>query len=108
MTSFDALIRGGLVVGGSGRPGAVTDVGIRGGRIATIGDLSAAEAGQEIDAAGQVVAPGFIDLHTHSDLAHFVDPQAVAMDMMPTNWNHTAATALLPAWAFELSNEEPS
>jgi N-acyl-D-aspartate/D-glutamate deacylase len=76
MTSFDVLIRGGLVVDGTGSPGVVADVGIVDDRITAIADLSAAEAATEIDAAGQIVAPGFIDIHTHSDLAHFVDPRA--------------------------------
>jgi N-acyl-D-amino-acid deacylase len=76
MTSFDVIIRGGLVVDGTGSPGVLSDVGIAGDRIVAIDDLSAADAAREIDAAGQVVAPGFIDIHTHSDLAHFVDPRA--------------------------------
>ncbi|MCP5025686.1 MAG: D-aminoacylase [Actinomycetia bacterium] len=76
MTSYEVLIRGGLVIDGTGGPGSIADVGVVGGRIAVIDDLSAASAAREIDAAGQVVAPGFIDIHTHSDLAHFVDPRA--------------------------------
>ncbi len=78
MPSFDVLIRGGFVVDGTGGPGSVTDVGIDDGRITAIDDLSAAEAEAEveIDAGGKVVAPGFIDIHTHSDLTHFIEPRA--------------------------------
>ncbi len=76
MASFDVLIRGGLVVDGSGRPGSIDDVAVVDGRIAAIGDLSGATAAKEIDATGKVVAPGFIDIHTHSDMAHFIDPRA--------------------------------
>ncbi len=61
-SSFDVLIRSGLVIDGTGAEGHVTDVGIRGDRIAMIGDLSGATAARVIDAEGQVVAPGFINV----------------------------------------------
>jgi N-acyl-D-amino-acid deacylase len=59
---YDIIIRGGLVVDGTGQPGKAADVGIHGDRIAAIGDLSKAQAGREIDASGNVVAPGFINM----------------------------------------------
>ena len=65
--SFDLLIRGGDVIDGSGAPGQRADVGIADGRIAVIGALDAATASATIDARGLVVAPGFIDVHTHAD-----------------------------------------
>lgn len=66
--SVDVLVRGGTVYDGSGRPGVVTDVGIRGDRIVFVGDAAAAGvvAGRVLDARGLMVAPGFIDPHTHS------------------------------------------
>jgi len=64
---YDVLIRGGQVVDGTGAPAFPADVGISGDRIAAVGDLSDASAQRVIDASGLVVAPGFIDLHTHSD-----------------------------------------
>ncbi|MDQ8155490.1 MAG: amidohydrolase family protein [Gemmatimonadota bacterium] len=66
--SVDVLIKGGRVYDGSGKPGQVTDVGLRGDRIVFIGDAGKARiaAGRVIDAAGMIVAPGFIDPHTHS------------------------------------------
>lgn len=66
--SVDLLIRGGTVQDGSGRPGRVTDVGVRGDRIVFVGDAAAARvaAGRVLDARGLVVVPGFIDPHTHS------------------------------------------
>jgi len=65
---FDVLIRGGSVVDGTGTPARLADVGIRGDRIVAIGDLSDTLiiATQTIDARGRIVAPGFIDPHTHT------------------------------------------
>jgi len=64
---FDLVIRGGSLVDGTGAPPRRADLGIRGGRIAAIGDLATAEGGTEIPAGGFVVAPGFIDVHAHAD-----------------------------------------
>lgn len=66
---FDLLIRGGDVIDGTGAPAARADLGVRGDRIAAVGDLSRASAGQVIEARGLCVAPGFIDIHTHSDIS---------------------------------------
>src|SRR5687767_14893035 len=63
--SFDVLIRGGRVIDGSGNPWFPADVGIRGGKIVAVGDLSASSASRTIDATHKYVVPGFIDLHSH-------------------------------------------
>jgi N-acyl-D-amino-acid deacylase len=65
----DVLIRNGLIVDGSGRPGMPGDVAITGGRITAIGPELKITARATIDARGQVVCPGFIDLHSHADFA---------------------------------------
>ncbi|MBM4407803.1 MAG: amidohydrolase family protein [Chloroflexi bacterium] len=69
--SFDLLIRDGTVVDGTGAPAFRADVGIVGDRIAAIGALAAAAASARavVEAAGRVVAPGFIDVHVHSEIA---------------------------------------
>jgi N-acyl-D-amino-acid deacylase len=64
--AFDLLVRGGSVLDGTGRPTYRADVGVAGGRIARIGDLSRDTAATVIDAQGLVVAPGFIDIHSHT------------------------------------------
>lgn len=66
---FDVVIRGGLVVDGSGQAGRMTDIGIVDGKISVVGSLQEASANHQIDAAGLVVCPGFIDLHSHADRA---------------------------------------
>ncbi|MGA0794886.1 MAG: N-acyl-D-amino-acid deacylase family protein [Quisquiliibacterium sp.] len=66
MADFDLIIRGGTVVDGTGAAPRCADIGIRDGRIAAIGDVGAS-ADQHIDAAGLIVTPGFVDVHTHYD-----------------------------------------
>jgi N-acyl-D-aspartate/D-glutamate deacylase len=71
---FDLLIRNGTVVDGSGLPRYRADVGVRHGRIAAVGRLRGALAREVVDADGLVVAPGFVDGHTHMDAQVFWDP----------------------------------
>lgn len=72
----DVLIRGGLVVDGSGGPGRTADVAVRDGRITAIEPAYAGQAWRVVEAAGFVVAPGFIDIHTHSDFTLPLNPLA--------------------------------
>lgn len=74
-THFDLLIRGGTVIDGTRRPRFAADVGVLQGRIAAIGDLAAASADATLDAGGRIVAPGFIDSHTHDDQAVLAQPR---------------------------------
>ena len=63
----DLILRGGTVIDGTGAPGRIADVAVTGDRIVAIGDLGALAADREEQVAGLVVAPGFIDVHTHDD-----------------------------------------
>jgi len=65
---FDVIVRGGTVFDGGGQPPRRVDVGVCEGRVAELGDLSDASAGELLDAAGAWVVPGFVDVHTHYDL----------------------------------------
>ena len=73
---LDFLIKNATVIDGTGRPGYPADVGIQGEQIVAIQDLSQAEAGETISAQGMVVAPGFIDMHSHADYTLPVSPTA--------------------------------
>jgi N-acyl-D-aspartate/D-glutamate deacylase len=74
--NFDLLLLGGTVIDGSGAPRKRSDVALRGDRVAAIGDLAHAVAAQRLDVSGLIVAPGFVDLHTHSDFTLLVDGRA--------------------------------
>src|SRR5436190_20690310 len=78
-SSYDLLITGGSVLDGDGGPAVTADVAVRDGRIAAIGDLRGASARQRIDALGLTVAPGFIDMHNHSDYTILVEPKSESM-----------------------------
>jgi N-acyl-D-amino-acid deacylase len=73
---FDLIVKNGIVVDGTGNPWFKAAVGIRDGRISDIGELSSSESDEVIDANGLVVAPGFIDMHAHSDFSLLINPLA--------------------------------
>src|SRR6266513_2681223 len=83
---FEILIAGGDVVDGTGSPRSRLDVGIADGKLAAVDRIEGAAAGRVIDAKGKVVAPGFIDVHVHSELARLggVDQFAGVLDGVTT------------------------
>ena len=77
MADFDIIIRGGMIIDGQRTPRYKGDLGIKGGKVTSItgaGGLSGKSADKDIDADGLIVAPGFVDLHTHYDAQIFWDP----------------------------------
>ena len=95
----DIVIRGGLLVDGNGGPGRNADVAVRAGTIVAIGEgLSGAT---ELDASGQVVAPGFIDIHTHYDAQVFWDP-----DLTPSS-SHGVTTVVAGNCGFSIAPIRP-
>jgi len=97
--SADIVIRGGTVVDGTGAPGRAADVAITGDVISEIGPNLA--GGRELDASGCVVAPGFIDIHTHYDAQVFWDPA-----LRPTSF-HGVTTVVAGNCGFAIAPTRP-
>ena len=74
MPQFDTIIKNGTVIDGTRVPRYRADIGIKNGKIAQIGRLNSSDAKKVVDANGLIVAPGFIDLHTHYDAQLHWDP----------------------------------
>lgn len=94
------VIKGGTIVDGSGSPGVRTDIAIRGNRIEAIGDNLSGDI--IIDATGRVVAPGFIDIHTHYDAQVFWDPA-----LTPSCY-HGVTTVVAGNCGFSIAPTRPS
>jgi N-acyl-D-aspartate/D-glutamate deacylase len=71
---FDTLFEGGHIIDGSGNTWFKADVGVVGDKIESIGDLRGAEAEKRVNAKRHIVTPGFMDIHSHSDIPLLVDP----------------------------------
>ena len=74
MPEFDTVIKGGTIVDGLRTPRFTADVGLKDGRIAYLGRIASSDAETVLDASGLIVAPGFVDLHTHYDAQIYWDP----------------------------------
>ena len=89
MASYDIVIRNGTIVDGARHPRYRGDVGVKDGVITRMGRIPAGEGEREIDASGLVVAPGFIDLHTHYDAQVFWDPY-----LTTSGWNGVTSVVI--------------
>src|SRR5713226_7174699 len=76
MPRFDTVVKNGMIIDGTRAPRYRGDIGIKDGRIAELGKLDAGDGASEIDASGLIVAPGFIEMHTHYDAQVFWIPTA--------------------------------
>jgi len=94
---FDVLIHGGEVIDGTGAASFRADVGLKDGVIAEIGDLKGRAASREIEAGGRAVAPGFIDIHTHSDFNLPVNPLASGKTLQGVTTEVTGNCGFSPA-----------
>src|SRR6266849_3760691 len=86
---YDIIIRNGRVIDGSGRPAYSADIAIKNDRIARIGNLRGLKPKREIDARGQIVAPGFIDMLGQSEKYVLIDPRAMSKVMMSVTTKNT-------------------
>ena len=93
--AHDLVIRGGTVIDGTGAPGYRADVAVDGDRLAEIGE--GLHGRRELDAAGHVVTPGFIDIHTHYDAQVFWDPA-----LTPSSW-HGVTTVVAGNCGFSIA-----
>lgn len=102
MSPFDLIIRDGMIIDGTGAPRYRADLGVRDGTIAEIGRLDGRDARQVLDASGLIVAPGFVDLHTHYDAQIFWDQYCTI-----SGW-HGVTTVVTGNCGFGLAPVEPS
>jgi len=89
MAEYDIIIKGGTIVDGTRTPRYVSDIAIKDGKIAQIGGLKGKTAAHVLDAEGLIVAPGFVDLHTHYDAQIFWDPYCTL-----SGWHGVTSVAL--------------
>src|SRR5947207_13424804 len=97
---MDLVLRNSTLVDGTGAPARRADVGIEGGRIAAVGDVTANGA-QQVDLDGLVLAPGFVDIHTHYDAQVLWD-----RDLTPSCW-HGVTTVVMGNCGFGIAPTRP-
>ncbi len=98
---YDLIIRGGILIDGTGADRRHADVGIADGRVVALGDLAGDHATAEVDATGLIVAPGAIDLHTHYDAQVHWDPYCT------NSGTHGMTTAVIGNCGFGFAPVKP-
>ena len=105
----ELIIRGGLVIDGTGAPGHEADVAVSQGKITAIGDLRGRNAGKVLDARGLAVAPGFFDAHAHSDTSFLQDSSGASKlyQGITTEVSGQCGSSPFPALPERLQADEP-
>ena len=100
VTTFDLVIRGGTILDGTGGPPWSADLGIVGDTIRAIGTISPEQSASTVDAAGKMVSPGFIDIHSHSDRSILRYPTAPSRvhDGITTEVTGNCGSSVAPIW----------
>ncbi len=98
---MDLILRNGTVIDGTGAPRRDADVGVADGRVVAVGDVPAADGAEEVDLGGLVLAPGFVDIHTHYDAQILWDP-----DLTPSCW-HGVTSVVVGNCGFGIAPTRP-
>ncbi len=98
---MDLILRNGTVIDGTGAPRQSVDVGVEDGRIAAVGEVASGNGAEEVDLGGLVLAPGFVDIHTHYDAQILWDP-----DLTPSCW-HGVTSVVMGNCGFGIAPTRP-
>jgi N-acyl-D-aspartate/D-glutamate deacylase len=98
---MDLVLRGGKVIDGTGAPGRAADVAVEGDRIVAVGDVGATNGAEVVDLDGLVLAPGFVDIHTHYDAQVTWDG-----DLTPSCW-HGVTSVVMGNCGFSIAPTRP-
>ena len=98
---MDLILRNGTVIDGTGAPRRTADVGVADGRVVAVGDVAATDGAEEVDLGGLVLAPGFVDIHTHYDAQVLWDP-----DLTPSCW-HGVTSVVVGNCGFGIAPTRP-
>ncbi len=98
---MDLILRNGTVIDGTGAPRREADVGVADGQVVAVGDVAAADGAEEVDLGGLVLAPGFVDIHTHYDAQILWDP-----DLTPSCW-HGVTSVVVGNCGFGIAPTRP-
>src|SRR5215213_1158298 len=98
---MDLILRNGTVIDGTGAPRRRADVGVADGTIVAVGEVASTNGAEEVDLGGSVLAPGFVDIHTHYDAQILWDP-----DLTPSCW-HGVTSVVMGNCGFGIAPTRP-